>query len=115
MKMVIVVRTDLGMGKGKIAAQVAHAAVSLVVQSSSESAVTKWLCGNPSQTKLVLKAKDLNHLMELESLADKHGIESVAIRDAGHTQVDPGTITVLGLGPDEDSKIDLVTGDLKLL
>ena len=35
--------------------------------------------------------------------------------DAGRTQIPTSTVTVLGLGPDEDEIMDEVTGDLKLL
>jgi PTH2 family peptidyl-tRNA hydrolase len=37
------------------------------------------------------------------------------ISDAGHTQVDPGTITVIGIGPEKSEKLDRITGKFKLM
>ena len=37
------------------------------------------------------------------------------IKDAGRTQIEPGTITALGIGPALESDIDKYTKDLKLL
>ena len=48
-------------------------------------------------------------------MAEDIGIKTALITDAGHTVVEPGTITCLGIGPDEEGKIDAVTGELPLL
>ena len=53
--------------------------------------------------------------MELKKQADISGIPNFLVVDAGRTQIPTSTVTVLGLGPDEDEIIDKVTGDLKLL
>ena len=114
-KQVIVVRTDLGMGKGKLAAQVAHASV-----SAAEEARTRhpdwfeswWQLG---QEKVVVKANNESELRELLKTAKTLGLPSVLIQDAGLTQLEPGTATCLGVGPGPSSTIDRVTGQLKLL
>ena len=114
MKMVFLVRTDLGMGKGKIAAQVAHAAVELYKKASRRcpEALRKW--EEEGAKKVVLKVGSESELLEYFR---KHAEEfcSTLVRDAGHTQVPAGTVTVAGFGPDEDEKLDRAFGHLKLL
>jgi PTH2 family peptidyl-tRNA hydrolase len=122
-KMALVVRTDLDMRKGKIAAQCSHAAVGLVTSQLNPTSqynrkVWDWLNGTPSQTKVVLRLEGDNQLDKIDELADLcelEGVQYTIIQDAGRTQVEPGSVTVIGIGPDEDSKIDKITGDLKLL
>ncbi len=54
-------------------------------------------------------------MMRLKSSANEAGICSYIVEDAGHTQVEPGSKTVLALGPAPKSKIDKITSSLKLL
>ena len=42
-------------------------------------------------------------------------IHTSVIRDAGRTQVDPGSITVCALGPDYENILNEIIGSLKLL
>ncbi len=114
-KQALVVRTDLDMGRGKIAVQCSHAAV-----SSAELARTrfrdwydKWM--REGQAKIALKVKDEDQLLELEKRARGIPIPSVVVRDMGLTQVPAGTITCLGLGPAPVSTVDTLTGRLRLL
>ncbi|AAY80143.1 conserved Archaeal protein [Sulfolobus acidocaldarius DSM 639] len=118
--MAVLVRTDLDMGKGKIAAQVAHAAVSLVleiVQKRSKAEWKEWLemWINQGQPKIVLKVKNLDELLEKYNKALQSGLPATIIQDAGKTQIEPGTITCAGIGPGPEEMIDNITGDLKLL
>lgn len=117
--MVIVVRTDLDMGKGKIAAQVAHAAVSLVldVLNSSNNVWKEWLNYwlNEGQPKIVVKVPNLEELNKRYERAISLGLPATIIQDAGKTQLEPGTITCLGIGPAPSDLVDKITGDLKLL
>lgn len=116
-KQAIVVRTDLKMGKGKIATQVAHASLGAYRTAKSKKSyrdiVRFW--EGVSEKKVVLKVSDLKKLKSLYSKAKGMKIPCVMIRDAGHTQLKPGTITALGIGPAEENKIDKITKDLKLL
>ena len=114
-KQVIAVRTDLKMGKGKLAVQVAHAAVSAaeVARSTKPEWFKRWM--SSGQKKIVVKVKSLNELFELKQQAEELGIPTFLISDAGYTQLEPGTITCLGLGPAPSSVIDKVTGHLPLL
>lgn len=116
-KLVLIVRTDLSMGQGKIASQCAHAALECYLKASKgifKSFATKlWLM--TGQPKIVLKVQSEKELMSLADSAQKAGLTTVAIRDAGRTQLKPGTVTVLGIGPGAADRIDSVTSHLKLL
>jgi peptidyl-tRNA hydrolase, PTH2 family len=112
MKQIIVIRTDLKMSKGKTASQSSHASYS-AVKKVDKKIVVKW--EQEGQKKVVLKAKDEKELIELQQSCNKKGIPCALITDAGHTQVEPGTITALGIGPFDEDVIDEITGDLPLL
>lgn len=112
MKQVILVRDDLKLPKGKLAAQVAHASVEAVLKSS-KSKVDEW--HSEGMKKVVLKVKDLEELKKYQQLAKSEKLVASIITDAGHTVVEPGTITCLGIGPDDEEKVDKITGKLKML
>ena len=112
MKQVMVVRTDLKMGKGKMAAQCCHASIGSYKKTDSAK-IRKW--ENEAYAKVVLKVKTLEELTELKKIADKKGIANYLVVDAGRTQIPTSSVTVLALGPDEDEILDEITGDLKLL
>ncbi|KAL7719320.1 peptidyl-tRNA hydrolase [Entamoeba marina] len=103
------------MGKGKIAAQCGHAAVGCVLkaQQVTPKALSKWR--EYGQAKVALKIDSLDQLEELHLLTKEMNIVNKVICDAGRTQIEPGTITVLGIGPAPCSVIDTITGKLKLL
>jgi PTH2 family peptidyl-tRNA hydrolase len=111
MKQAIVARTDLGMGRGKLAAQVAHASLS-AYEDTDERTRKEWKGGG--QKKVVLKADGEETLFRLADEAERLGLPNAIIRDAGHTQLDPGTVTCLAVGPGPEEDIDRVTGDLSL-
>ena len=111
MKQVIVVRSGLRMSKGKLAAQVAHASFSSL-QNASKRMIKKW--EKEGQKKVILEA-GMKQIMELEKKCKKLKIPSSLITDAGSTELLPGTVTCLGIGPDEDYRINKVTGSLPLL
>ena len=112
MKQAIVARTDIGMGTGKLAAQVAHASLSAYERADSEDQ-RRWKTGG--QKKVVLKGDSERTLHELAALADREGLANAIIRDAGHTQLDPGTVTTLAVGPAPEDAVDRITGELSLL
>ncbi|WP_053947205.1 peptidyl-tRNA hydrolase Pth2 [Halolamina sediminis] len=111
MKQAIVARTDLGMGTGKLAAQVAHASLSAYEDADSRTR-TAWK--GEGQKKVVLKGSGEDQLFELADRAEREGLPNAVVRDAGHTQLDPGTATTVAIGPGEDEVVDRVTGDLSL-
>jgi peptidyl-tRNA hydrolase, PTH2 family len=112
MKQAIVVRTDLKMGKGKIASQVAHASVD-AVSKSSKSKISDWRAGG--MKKVILKVSSEEDIFSIYENAKKEKLVAAVIRDAGRTQIESGSVTSLAIGPDEDGKIDKITGKLKLL
>jgi PTH2 family peptidyl-tRNA hydrolase len=111
MKQAIVARADLGMGEGKLAAQVAHA--SLMAYESAECRDSSEWKGS-GQKKVVLQANGESQLFELADRAEREGIAHAVVRDAGHTQLEPDTVTALAVGPAPDDLVDRVTGDLSL-
>ncbi len=111
MKQAIVARADLGMGEGKLAAQVAHASLS-AYQDAGRKARKKWQ--GEGQKKVVLRGDSESQLFALADKADKEGIPYAIARDAGHTQLEPGTVSALAVGPASDDLVDRVTGDLPL-
>ncbi|MEE9525492.1 MAG: peptidyl-tRNA hydrolase Pth2 [Candidatus Woesearchaeota archaeon] len=112
LKQVILVRADLKLPKGKLAAQAAHAAVQAVL-NSSKSKVDEWK--SQGQKKVVLKVADEKELLKFVNLAKDKGLVASLITDAGRTVIAPGTKTCVGIGPDEEEKIDAVTGKLKMV
>jgi len=111
-KQVIAVRADLKLGKGKLAVQVAHA--SLCAYRNTDSKIRlAWESGG--EKKVVVKVSGQEELAELQRKAKSLGIPCALIRDAGLTEVEPGTVTALGMGPAEESKLDQLTGRLKLV
>src|SRR3989344_7057009 len=109
-KQVILVREDLKLPKGKMAAQVAHASLDSALRSEKKL-VEQWR--QSGAKKVVLKANDEKELFKYKQIAEDAGLKTALIKDAGHTVVEPGTITCLGIGPDSEEKIDEITGKLK--
>ena len=112
MKQVIVVNESLVLPAGKLASQVAHAAVASFLQAS-RPAQQAWL--EQGMPKIVLAARSESELFALEKQAVMSEIPAAVIRDAGRTVVASGTITCLGLGPAAAAEIDKITGSLPLL
>jgi len=116
-KQCIIVRSDIKMGKGKLAAQVAHAAVEAVLKCLENPRWRQWLREwiNEGQKKIVLKVSSLDELEKLEKIALELGLPTAKIVDAGKTQLPPGTVTALAIGPAPSDLIDRITRGLKLL
>jgi PTH2 family peptidyl-tRNA hydrolase len=143
-KMVLVVRTDLGMTKGsfsfhpfpplkqtnvclvttgKIAAQCSHATLACykrllrTAQQNPQSSEAKVLqqWERLGQAKIAVQVKSEDELLELMGKARSLGVTAEVIADAGRTQIASGSRTVLGVGPAPKSLVDMVTGHLKLL
>jgi len=114
-KLVIITRADLKLSTGKLIAQACHAAVDCVDKAKQENhtAWKKW--HDEGQKKVALQADDLAELGMLAKKADELDIVNSMIQDRGLTEVAPGTVTVLGIGPDRADRIDKVTGNLPLL
>jgi PTH2 family peptidyl-tRNA hydrolase len=112
MKQVILVRMDLKLPKGKLAAQVAHASSEAALNSDKEK-VRDWRAEGAK--KVVLKVADEKEMIKNLQSAKDAGLKTAMITDAGKTVIAPGTRTCVGIGPDDEEKIDEVTGSLKML
>ena len=114
-KQVIVVRSDLAMGKGKIAAQAGHAAVSAAEEARKRH--PKWWGAwlDEGQCKIAVKVKGEKELLKIEKEAKEWGLPVALIVDRGLTQLPPGTVTCIGVGPAPADKVDKITGKLALL
>jgi PTH2 family peptidyl-tRNA hydrolase len=139
-KQMICMRTDLGMRKGKMIAQGAHAAMAFLTNRIRQCAdgvrtveqfqrygdfdlwgffnisevMKKWVHG--SFAKVCVRVNSLEELMEIKEKAEEADLEVHLITDSGKTEFhgEP-TPTCLAIGPDYSEKIDPITGDLKLL
>jgi PTH2 family peptidyl-tRNA hydrolase len=122
-KQIIAVRTDLNMGRGKIAAQVAHASMEFLRDSLMEhdhrhgveltQTERDWLFGD--RTKIVVQGGNETGLLDLHCRALARGLQAHVIRDLGKTEVDPNTTTALAIGPAHDYELVELTGHLRLL
>jgi PTH2 family peptidyl-tRNA hydrolase len=111
-KQVILVRQDLKLPKGKLAAQCSHASVNCIFKTN-KNIIEKWSIEGAK--KVILKVKDEVELLKYKKEAEKIGLKVALIKDAGKTVLEPGTITCLGIGPDKEEKIDKVTSKLKMV
>jgi PTH2 family peptidyl-tRNA hydrolase len=111
-KQCLVIRNDVKMSCGKRCAQAAHASIG-AYNNADKSLQKAWV--SEGQKKVVLKANDERTLHELKVIAGQNGISSSLVQDAGMTEIPPGTITALGLGPAKTEDLDKITGTLTLL
>ncbi len=113
--MAIISRADLKLSKGKLAAQAAHAAVDAALTSSKVA--TKQLADwrNNGARKIVVVARNLEHLKRIYGEARADGLVAEMITDAGHTEIPAGTVTVVAIGPAEREEVDSIIGSLPLL
>ena len=111
-KQCLIIRNDVKMSCGKRCAQAAHASIG-AYNNADKSLQKAWL--SEGQKKVVLRADNERTLYELKVIAERNGISSSLIQDAGMTEIPPGTITALGLGPAKSEDLDKITGTLPLL
>jgi PTH2 family peptidyl-tRNA hydrolase len=111
-KQCLILRNDVKMSCGKKCAQAAHASIG-AFDSADKTIRKAWQ--TEGQKKVVLKANDERTLFEIKVIAERAGISTSLIQDAGMTEIPPGTITALGLGPAKAEDLDKITGSLPLL
>lgn len=113
-KMLLLIRQDLKMTKGKVAAQCSHAAIKLYknLMIKNPRLLRRWEASG--QAKITLKLNDLDQMDLLFAKALSLNLNCCIIHDAGRTQIASGSATVLGIGPGPASVIDEVTKELKL-
>lgn len=119
-KQVIVMRTDLGMRKGKMIAQGAHASIKWLVDRMKQKKViftaaeSEWMQG--AFTKICVQVGSEKELFEIYEKAKQAELDPSLIIDAGKTEFNgEPTPTCLAIGPCEAELVDKITGHLKLL
>ena len=109
--MVIVLRKDLKMSKGKAISQACHAAIE-AYKNANKEIIEKW--EKEGAKKVILKVYSLEELLKIYEKAKEKNLNVVLIKDAGKTQLKKGTVTCVAIGPDKEEKIDEIVGKLKL-
>ena len=124
-KQVIVMRKDLGMRKGKMIAQGAHASLKVLTdrrRAVDEHAFTfeltpamaAWLCGR--FTKVCVSVDSETALDAVVERARAANVPVALIVDAGRTEFHGvPTKTCCAVGPAWTDEIDAITGELPLL
>ncbi len=114
-KQAIIMRKDLALGTGKLAAQCAHASLMSYfdAEKKDKTIAEEWL--RTGEKKIVLKVEDEKALRKLNEAFKYKGFPCALVTDAGLTQIPPGTVTALGVGPWKAKEIDFFTSALKLL
>ncbi|KAF7339655.1 Peptidyl-trna hydrolase 2 [Mycena sanguinolenta] len=131
-KLVLIVRTDLKMTPGRknlrpvstakalpltptVSLSQIHATLACykTLMKRNAQLVRHW--ERTGQAKIALKGTSEKQLLELEAMAKKLNLCARSVKDAGRTQVEPGTRTVLAIGPAPVELINRVTGKLRLL
>ena len=111
-KVILLIRSDLAMSAGKVAAQSGHAIHALCRECPESIALTEW--EEFDSTIIALSVKDLDELQEVLDRAVEAGIPTFTVQDAGRTEVEEGTTTCAAIGPAGDEQLKGVTGMLKL-
>jgi|TARA_B100000959_G_C14960495_1_gene615593 PTH2 family peptidyl-tRNA hydrolase len=114
-KMVCIVNHGLKMGKGKIAAQVGHAAVIAALNAIEKTPALFEMWRSQGQCKVVLKATDSSEIEGILHQAEQNGAPVCKVHDAGRTQIPSGSLTVGAIGPAGADELASLTGHLKLL
>ncbi len=114
-KQVIVVRSDLNMSSGKLAVQVAHAAVGAANKTRRERSYWFRTWFSEGQKKVAVKVDDEGELRRIQKKVTEEGLPNSLVEDAGLTELPPGTTTVLGVGPAPNEIVDKITRNLPLL
>ena len=114
-KQVIIIRKDLKMGTGKIAAQASHASLMSYMETEKKhkDVVESWL--SEGGTKVVVKVNTIEEFEDMKKKLRAAGLPFKVVKDAGQTQIPPGTETAIGIGPYYTADIDKITGKLSLL
>ncbi len=115
LKQVLIIRTDLKMGKGKIAAQASHASVNASLEALHQHKIWFDRWKKYGMAKIAVKVSSEEELQGYYQKAIKAKLPKALINDAGYTQLLPGTATAVAIGPAPSSIIDPITKDLKLL
>ncbi|KAG6990916.1 hypothetical protein G7Y79_00060g092200 [Physcia stellaris] len=111
-KLTLILRTDLSMTRGKLAAQASHATLAnyryFLAHAPQHPCLQAWERGG--QAKVALRVDGEEELLTLHAKAVSLGLCAMVVRDAGRTQVEAGSVTAVAVGPGPRGVVDLVTG-----
>jgi len=110
-KCVLLVRTDLKMSCGKIAAQCGHG-IAQTMKGSNKKIIREWM--KTGEKIVVVQSPNLDTMVTYKKKANKLGMFAKIIYDAGHTEVEPDTPTVCVIGPFDEEIISSFTKHLQL-
>jgi PTH2 family peptidyl-tRNA hydrolase len=111
-KQVILLRSDIEMSTGKKCVQCCHASLG-AYKKANKSVIKKW--EPEGQKKVVLEVETEEEILKFYNRIKKEKIPCFLVEDAGLTEIEPGTITALGIGPEKEEVLDKITGKLKLV
>uniref|UniRef100_A0A1B6BZ53 peptidyl-tRNA hydrolase n=1 Tax=Clastoptera arizonana TaxID=38151 RepID=A0A1B6BZ53_9HEMI len=111
----LIIRSNVNMGKGKLCAQIGHAAVSCYEKALKKEPAIINAWEKENEPKMVLRITSEKELYDLLDQAYNKDLVYCVIRDAGRTQLDEGTVTAAGIGPGDTKKIMEIVGHLKPL
>jgi len=112
-QMVIVIRKDLKLPKGKMAVQAAHSVASLVMKAKDNRIFMLWF--NSGQKKIAVYCENEKELLSIMQKAKDKGLKTSLVQDAGRTVVEPGTKTCIAIGPALESDFIGLTDKLSLV
>lgn len=93
-------------------AQACHASLGAYRNTNTET-VDEWEAAGA--TKIAVKTDTEDKLMSLLQQARSEGVSTYLVKDAGRTELAPGTVTALGIGPGRDETVNKITKDLSLV
>ncbi|NMJ76859.1 peptidyl-tRNA hydrolase [Nanohaloarchaea archaeon] len=111
LKQVLLLRDDVGMSCGKMISQGSHACLK-AYRKLEDGKAEEWL--NTGGKKIALAVSEEELIKRFQRAKDQ-GLTAAMVKDAGMTEIEPGTKTAAAIGPDKESEVDKVTGDLKLM
>jgi PTH2 family peptidyl-tRNA hydrolase len=100
------------MSTGKKCVQCCHACLG-AYKKADKIVIKKW--ESEGQKKVVLRVETEEEILKFYDRIKKEKMPCFLVEDAGLTEIEPGTITVLGIGPEKEEILDKITGKLKLL
>jgi peptidyl-tRNA hydrolase, PTH2 family len=108
----IIINISLGMDKGKMVAQGAHASVS-VLEKVDDKIIKEWK--EQGMKKIVLKINTTTELIKMFQDLKRKGLPVALITDAGKTQIPGGSKTAFACGPITEEEGQKYFSEMKLL
>ena len=114
LQMVIVIRKDLTMRKGKMIAQACHAVEKIIIDNLENDLIKNWR--STGSTKICVYVNSEEELIVVYQKASRKGLINSSITDLGLTEFNGvPTLTCCAIGPATKEQLEDITGHLKLL